>query len=441
MKVLQVLNHFLPQQTAGTEVYAWALSKYLQQNNIKVEVVIPGYGKKVSATYIYDSLSVFEYAEPSVVNRSLIMGLCKPEGLKEFTTHVQKELPDIVHFHELAGSNGISLHHVEAAKASGAKVLMTFHLAGYTCRTGTLLYKNKITCNGLIDVKNCSACFCSNKGMFSFINALLPISSLLHKAGINSTSWNNKAGTALGTYYIQEKLKKDFDLLIQKCDHVVVLTNWYKKVLLLNGVDEKKITFVPQALPINSNSLPYDSGEKTARLKLVFLGRIDPLKGLHILIKALKQLPEQQVSLDIYGQKSGKEYERYWRNKTSGNKNIQWKGQLKQEEVVPMLSAYDALCLCSTFSEMSPLVIQEAFAARIPVLAANVYGNAEQVLDGENGWLFRFKDIADLKNKIKSLIEKPSLIENAKLKIPGVKSFKTVAEEHIILYKKVLSRS
>ena len=145
MKVFQVLNHFLPGQTAGTEVYTWALSKQLQQRGCIVEVIIPHYGQQDSVRYEYDGLKVFQYAEPSIVDRSLIMGIRKPEGLVAFESYLKQEMPDVVHFHEIAGSNGITLHHVAAAKRLGAKVLMTFHLAGYTCKTGTLVYKEKKT--------------------------------------------------------------------------------------------------------------------------------------------------------------------------------------------------------------------------------------------------------------------------------------------------------
>ena len=58
-----------------------------------------------------------------------------------FNAFLKSEKPDIVHFHELAGSNGIGINHVLAAKKYGAKVILTFHLAGYTCGTGTLIYK------------------------------------------------------------------------------------------------------------------------------------------------------------------------------------------------------------------------------------------------------------------------------------------------------------
>jgi glycosyltransferase involved in cell wall biosynthesis len=62
---------------------------------------------------------------------------------------------------------------------------------------------------------------------------------------------------------------------------------------------------------------------------------------------------------------------------------------------------------------MSPLVIKEAFAAGIPVLASNVYGNAEQINDGKNGWLFKFNDSDALKTKLQQLIDDPFLVEIA----------------------------
>ena len=84
MKTLHVLNHFLPQQTAGTEVYTWALGKHLQNHGIDVKVVIPHYGERESYSYIYDGLFVYQYAETSVVDRSLILGFRFPDGLINF---------------------------------------------------------------------------------------------------------------------------------------------------------------------------------------------------------------------------------------------------------------------------------------------------------------------------------------------------------------------
>ncbi len=439
MKVIQVLNHFLPQQTAGTEVYTWALSKQLQQKNIEVEVVIPHYSKKESATYIYDELPVFQYAEPSVVDRSLIMGLRKPDGLNEFTAHLQKEQPDLVHFHELAGSNGITLQHVLAAKSIGAKVVMTFHLAGYTCKTGNLLYKDEALCDGLIRLQKCSSCYLHGKGNTAMNALLLPVSTVFSQLGIDTTKWNSKLGTALGTVHLIEQLKNNFETLVQHCDRVVVLTKWYKEILLLNGVREEKISYIPQGLPLEpSVQLNHQTQRTSTAIRLIFVGRINRFKGLHLLLEAILDLPAQQIELDIYGQTGDEGYENEWRNKTIDCRNIKWKGKLQQQEVVETMLQYDALCLCSTFSEMSPLVIQEAFAAGIPVIASNVYGNAEQIRHEENGLLFRFKDVASLKEQLQRCINEPVLLQALKKNLTPPRSFKEVGDAYEQLYKEVL---
>ncbi len=440
MLVLHVLNHFLPQQTAGTEVYTWALSKKLQQQGIEVEIVIPHYGEPESAYYKHDGLPVFQYAEPSVVDRSLMMGFRKPDGLKIFEEHVQNKKPAVVHFHELAGSNGITVHHIIAAKSAGAKVVITFHLAGNTCKTGNLFYKEQVLCDGLIRLQKCSSCYLHAKGNKALNALLLPVSSVFNQLGIDTTKWNSKAGTALGTVHIIERLKKNFETLVQHCDKVVVLTDWYKKILLLNGVREEKICYVPQGLPFEVSVPAFDhKREKTVPIRLLFLGRINPFKGLHLLLEAMEELDHEKIELDIYGNSDDEAYEECWRNKTKSHSNIHWKGKLQQAAVVPTMQQYDALCLCSTFSEMSPLVIQEAFAAGIPVIASNVYGNAEQIRHNENGLLFQFKNINSLKEQLNRCINEPSLIQQLKSKVQSPRSFQQVGDEYYKIYETLLS--
>jgi len=440
MRIIQVLNHFLPHQTAGTEVYTWALSKQLQQKTIDVEIIIPNYGQKLSAHYVYDGLKVFQYAEPSVVDRSLIMGFRKPDGLAAFQEHLKNEKPDIVHFHELAGSNGITSHHVIAAKKTGAKVLMTFHLAGYSCKTGNLVYKEEQLCDGLIDISKCSECYLHSKASPAIKPLLHSVSNLLYKLGTDTTKWQHQTGTALGTAFIIDHLKKNFETLIQHCDKVVVLTRWYKKILMLNGVPEEKISYVPQGLPFDAVvRSTVENEHATTPVRLIFLGRISPLKGLHLLLEALQRISEDEIELDIYGQSNDEGYEAAWRNKTSGRKNIRWKGKLQQQDVVSTMKQYDALCLCSTFSEMSPLVIQEAFAAGITVIASNVYGNAEQIEHDKNGLLFRFKDGVSLQEQLLRCINEPDLLRKLRKNIQPPRCFEQVGEDYYKLYQSLLS--
>jgi glycosyltransferase involved in cell wall biosynthesis len=439
MKVLQVLNHFLPQQTAGTEVFTWALSKQLQQRSVDVQVLIPHYGQAADADYVYDGLNVHQYTEPSVVDRSLIMGFRAPDGFPHFIAYLQAIKPDIVHFHELAGSNGITLQHVQAAKGSGAKVIMTFHLAGYSCKTGTLVYKGKALCDGVIDLKKCSICYLYKRGYASAAPYLTGISNHLHQLSIDTSKFNSKITTALGTVSIMGKLRSDLHILVASCDRVVTITKWYQQILLKNGIDNKKISYIQQGLPFKANTVLEKKIVTNRPLHLIFLGRINKFKGLHLLISALEGVDPSLVSLSVFGNSDDSAYETDLIAKSHKMNNIFWNGKLKQEEVVSTLKKYDMLCLCSTFSEMSPLVIQEAFAAGIPVLASNVYGNAEQIQHNHNGLLFQFNNVADLRSQILRCIEEPSLLKNMSKNIKSPRTFEEVGEEYYQLYKSLLS--
>ncbi len=439
MKILFVLNHFLPQQTAGTEVYTWALGKHLQNHGIDVKVLIPHYGERESYSYIYDGLFVYQYAETSVVDRSLILGFRFPDGLINFEKYINKEQPDIIHFHELAGSNGITLKHVHFAKKSGAKVIMTFHLAGYSCKTGTLVHLGKTSCDGIIHSQKCSNCYLQSTGNIRIAKTLTTASTFFHKFSINTTRWQNKMGTALGTVPIISKLKQDLSLLVSQCDYVVSITDWYEKILIANGISQSKIKVIKQGIPFDPKK--YISLRKSYEvpLKLIFLGRINKFKGLHLLIEAIKYIDPLSVQLSIFGNTDDALYESSLKAATISNKNISWKGKLSQEDVVHTLHEHDVLCLCSTFSEMSPLVIQEAFAAGVPVIASNVYGNAEQIIHEKNGLLFRFNDTFDLKYQIERCINESNLLDQMSKNILPPRSFDVVTEDYIELYNSLLN--
>lgn len=442
MKVIQVLNHFLPYQTAGTEVYTCALSKELQNLDEDVQVIIPNYGADATDFYEHEGVTVCRYAEPSVVNRSLIMGKRKPDGLQAFIQILTEKKPDIVHFHELAGSNGITLHHVKAAKATGAKVVFTFHLAGYSCKTGTLVYKGKKLCNGKINTVKCSNCYLAYKGHAALAPFLTPVSYLIDALGYDATHLQNKFGTALGTATLIRHEKEQLHELAYSCDALVVLTQWYKNVLLLNGIAENKISHIPQALPFRllarqDKAVP----QNESTLRLIFVGRISAFKGLHLLLQALRDFDEQKVALDIYGATKDAAYEKQCKALSAGKKNVFWKGLLPTDRVVATMRQYHALCLCSTFSEMSPLVIQEAFAAGIPVIASHVYGNAEQIRHGYNGLLFRFNDVNSLRAQIQACIDDPALLRRLAANIQPPAEFNQVAAAYHRLYQKLKSEA
>jgi glycosyltransferase involved in cell wall biosynthesis len=430
----------MPHHVAGTEVYTWALAKSLQQKGNDVTILVPDYNSDILNEYKYDGLSVKRYPEPDKRDRLLMMGKRAPNGIDAFKQLIIELQPDIVHVQELAGSSGIGIYHLRALKKMGIRTVFTMHLARYSCFCGTLMYKDKESCTGLIDIKRCTQCALSklpinNTAQKILYNASMP----LYNLNIDTAKLNNSIGTAFSYPFIIKKLRISLFEIFDLCSKVIVLTDWYKEVLLENGVPANKISVIKQALPYNTHISEVQIVKAGPSVSLIFIGRIDPIKGLHLLIDAIINLPEDKIVLHLYGAVNDEAYFINLKNKTNGKKNIVWKGVLAQKDVVATMRDYDALILPSMFSEMSPLVIQEAFAAGIPVIGSNVYGIAEQIQDGVNGLLFQFGDALALKKTLQKLINNPELLNKLSENIKPVDGFKRVADETENVYKSVLA--
>ncbi len=440
MKIIFCLNHFLPERLAGIEIYTLNLAQSLQAKGVNVLVLIPNFDSQVNDCYLFENIRVIRYAEPGEENRAIIMGRVAPSGLGEFIKIVEKEQPDILHFQELAAGRGIGNFHVQAAADLDIKILTTFHLSTYSCFTGNLMFKEHTICDGIIRQKRCTACAYHGKRITGVQASILELlSNFLYKSGADSRSWNSKLGTALAFPFVIDKLKKDLLQLADRCERIIVYTHWYQKILEINGVSSERISYCKQGIP--PKVLPLGERQCAIPLRVIFVGRISQFKGVHLLIEAVKSLPTADIKVDIFGPVTEDSYGAYCKELSAPLDNVNWKGMIAPGKVVETIAGYDLLCLPSTFSEMGPLVIQEAYAAGIPVLASNVYGNAEQVIDGKSGWLFEYKSVLSLKEKLQMLIKEPALVDAAKSQIPATRSYSEMAEDHITIYQEVLNKN
>lgn len=437
MKIIFCLNHYLPHQVAGTELYVHALAKALQEKGKDVMVVIPAFGSLSNEVYYHDGIKVESYAEPSVKDRLLLQGRRKPDGLINFIEILKREKPSIVHLHELGGA-GYGLFHLAEIRQLGISIATTLHIAGYTCSTGQLMYMGKELCDGRINLRKCTVCSLKFNGMSPLKSSFVQsVSSVLFSLGINSLKWNSKIGTVLGQYFAMENLKKRLSGIAQHSKYLFTVANWYKNMLELNGISHQNLAFVKQGIPTAYTGVSINRPIESDSLCLVFVGRITRAKGLHLLLSAIKHISNPSVSIDIYGQEIDANYVSYCRSIIESS-SVRWKGLLNPTELITTLTRYDALVLPSIICEMSPLVIQEAFAAGIPVIASNVYGNSEQIKDGNNGWIFRYGDTKDLQRIIKNLMDNPMKLLEVKRQLPATVGFPIVAEKYLSYYEKIL---
>src|SRR5262249_46884005 len=158
---------------------------------------------------------------------------------------------------------------------------------------------------------------------------------------------------------------------INAVDHVIALCNWTRELLIRNGVAPEKIT-------LSRHGIGNFAAEPAARrapaqgpIRLAFLGRLDPTKGAHVVVRALKGNPGLDVGLALQGVRRGDAGDRYLKQleaMTAGDPRIRLLPPLHPDEVIPCLRKYHALVVPSQCLETGPLVVLEAFASGIPVI-------------------------------------------------------------------------
>ncbi len=148
---------------------------------------------------------------------------------------------------------------------------------------------------------------------------------------------------------------------------------------------------------------------------LLWVGRLEKLKGVDILIDAVAQLDEPDVLLlvvggDEHGQVLRAELEAQAQEAGLGG-NIRFTGAVPHEELPAWYSAAD-VCVVPSYYESFGLVAVEAMACGTPVVASRVGGLVSTVTDGVNGYLIPWRCPEPFAEKLEVLIRNPELRAN-----------------------------
>jgi len=223
-------------------------------------------------------------------------------------------------------------------------------------------------------------------------------------------------------------------------DLFIAPSEFLRKKFIEFGISQDKIIFSQYGFKLDS----FKNSKKTISSKLVFafIGNIIPAKGIHILIKAFNRVKDNNVELKIYGKISSYKgsLAGYLHNmrRLAKNKNIRFMGGFENKDAAKIFSGIDVLIVPSIWQENSPLVIQEAFLAKVLVIASNIGGIPELIKDGSNGLLFHTADADDLYKKMEYMIHNPHTINKFKKSTSEVKNVEDDARETADMYGKLI---
>ncbi len=166
--------------------------------------------------------------------------------------------------------------------------------------------------------------------------------------------------------------------------------DWSKLHIIHCGVDPQRYTPTPRA----------------QGAKLLFVGRLAAVKGLPVLFDALNILNTPDYSLAIIGDGPDRALLDRMAREKGLEGAVNFMGYRSQSEVAEMLKDTDILVLPS-FAEGVPVVLMEAMAAEVPVVATRIAGIPELVEDQKSGILVAPGRAIELAEAIDAILADP----------------------------------
>jgi D-inositol-3-phosphate glycosyltransferase len=205
-----------------------------------------------------------------------------------------------------------------------------------------------------------------------------------------------KNRSRLGERETEQRLTAERQIMAN-ADCLVASTEHEKEQMVrLYGAPASRIEVIPCGVDLKLFHF-MDKGEARKTLGLpegkivLFVGRIEPLKGIDILLEAVAQLEDRQdIRAIIVGGdgESSQEVQRLrWLAEELGLADkVSFWGSVEHERLPLVYNAAD-VCVMPSYYESFGLVALEAMACGTPVVASRVGGLKSTVKDGETGYL------------------------------------------------------
>lgn len=187
----------------------------------------------------------------------------------------------------------------------------------------------------------------------------------------------------------------------------------------LYGLPASKLHVIPCGVDLEAFTPGTPAERRAAYEKLVpdglptllFVGRLDPIKGLDLLLESVARMRTSARLYVVGGNPAGDpEVERLRDVATELGiaDRVTFPGAVERRELWRYYRAADALVMTSRYESFG-LAAAEALACGTPVVAAQVGGLPTIVRDGENGLLVRWRCAAAFAEQLDTLLEDDDL--------------------------------
>ena len=317
----------------------------------------------------FDNDEVFHPPGPAAA-KALWCAPSNPESYRRVRNFLRDTGCEVGHVHNWFPLMSPSVY--AAHKDLGIPVVQTLHNFRMGCAAGTLLR----------DGKHCETCLDGDRAP-AVRNGCYRDSRLLSWLWRRTVERNWRNGT----------FQKDVALYLCPTEFVALR---HERL----GIPRERLRVVSHGVPDPGFvDAPMPSIEESGA---VFVGRLSREKGIDVLLEAWKELP---IRLTIVG--DGPESGRV-KGAMATNDRIEWRGLLNPEDVAKEIRRHAALISPHRGPETFGLSIVEAMAAGRAVVASELGGPGETIVDGTTGLLTIPGDVESLVTAIRSAIEDPA---------------------------------
>ena len=305
--------------------------------------------------------------------------------------------PDIVHVNNFQRQLTASI--IDAAKERNIPIIYTSHDLQSVCPASAMLCQGKV----------CEKCLKSTK-LYCIKNKCIKGSYL---KSILSTIESIK--------YKKDKVYEKFDLIISP-------SSFTGNKIKSGGVNTKIIT-IPNFVKSNViGKHKVKDGDY-----IFYFGRLSIEKGILNLLKAFAK--QKQGYLYIAGDGPEKNNIIQYIKENKLEKRVKLLGFLKHDQIEEYIANCSFVVVPSICYENCPYSIIETYAIGKPVVGAKIGGIPELIIEGENGFLYKYDDIEELSKIIKDMYSNEKLRLNMGKKSLMLAKEKYSEEE---FYKKII---
>ena len=304
MRVLHFSSHLFPFECGGTEVFIenlineqknmneitsllWAVHDNEKHNLINLKTNLEKDNKTIIKSLPpLSRIQAFSGMSPST---------------KSFKKLLEKFCPDVVHIHNFNGRCGIN--HARDVKKLNIKLIITIHTTPCSCMGNGFFYREP-NLDGLFHDRTCTANRLKSKGLPI---PLANIISLQNGFPLNVDS-ENIFTKLLTSRQLTFNLHKNYYEYLEIADQIHVCAKWVGDLMIKQGFSKNKVKYIRAGITKEKYRHTRNLMEDGV-LKLIFIGRCNETKGVHLIIKAIKKVKSKiPISLDIYAPNWEDEY-------------------------------------------------------------------------------------------------------------------------------------